>query len=230
MSGPVVLATHGLSAGYNGVPAIRELSLQVAAGEITLLAGPNGAGKSTTVRALSGVLKPMAGTVAFDGEPSAASLDRRVRNGLGVIPEQRAIFRGMTVAENLRLGRGDPDKVMDLFPELKGRLRVRAGLLSGGEQQMLILGRVLAANPKIILADEMSLGLAPIIVKRLLVALRAAADAGSAILLVEQYIKLAMDVVDRAYFLKRGRIELSGDVSMLRRRSDEIASLYLREG
>jgi len=230
VSGPVVLAAHGLSAGYNGVPAVRELSLQVTAGEITLLAGPNGAGKSTTVRALSGVLKPMEGTVALDGESTTAPLHRRVRGGLGVIPEQRAIFRGMTVAENLRLGRGDPDQVMDLFPELKGRLRVRAGLLSGGEQQMLILGRVLAANPKIILADEMSLGLAPIIVKRLLGALRAAADAGSAVLLVEQYIKLAMDVVDRAYFLKHGRIELSGDVALLRRRPDEIASLYLREG
>ena len=230
MSGPAALAAHGLSAGYNGVPAIRELSLQVAAGEIALLAGPNGAGKTTTVRALSGVLKPMAGTVAFGGKPSAAPPHHRVRSGLGVIPEQRAIFRGMTVAENLRLGRGDPDKVMDLFPELRRRLRVRAGLLSGGEQQMLILGRVLAASPRIILADEMSLGLAPIIVKRLLVALRAAADAGSAILLVEQHIKLALDVVDRAYLLKRGRIELSGDVSMLRLRSDEIASLYLREG
>ena len=229
MSGRVVLAARGLSAGYNGVPAVRELSLEVSAGEITLLAGPNGAGKSTTVRALSGVLRPMAGSVELQGEPAVAPLHRRVRSGLGVIPEQRAIFRGMTVADNLRLGRGDPDQVTDLFPELRPRLRVRAGLLSGGEQQMLILGRVLAAKPAIILADEMSLGLAPIIVKRLLVALRAAADAGAAVLLVEQYIRLAMEVVDRAYFLKRGRIELSGDSSVLRGQSDEIASLYLRE-
>ena len=230
MKGSVVLAADRLSAGYSGVPAVHELSLQVAAGEITLLAGPNGAGKTTTVRALSGMLKPLAGNVELDSDVASAPLYRRVRSGLGVVPEQRAIFRNLTVAENLRLGRGEPDKVIDLFPELKGRLRVRAGLLSGGEQQMLILGRVLAASPRVILADEMSLGLAPIIVKRLLAALRAAADAGSGILLVEQYINLAMDIADRAYFLKRGRIELRGDVATLRDRSDDIASLYLREG
>ncbi len=229
MKGTPVLAANRLSAGYSGVPAVRELSLEVTAGEIALLAGPNGAGKTTTVRALSGVLKPLAGTVELNGAVATAPLYRRVRGGLGLVPEQRAIFRNLTVAENLRLGLGEPEKVIELFPELEGRLRVRAGLLSGGEQQMLILGRVLAAGPKVILADEMSLGLAPLIVKRLLVALRAAADAGSGVLLVEQYIKLAMDIADRAYFLKRGRIELQGDVDLLRDRSDDIASLYLRE-
>jgi len=228
MTGRPAIAAESLSAGYNGVPAVHDLSLEVAAGEMVLLAGPNGAGKSTTVRALSGALAPLAGRVHFDGAPCATPLHRRVRAGLGVVPEQRAIFRGLTVADNLRLGRGDTDGVLTLFPELRGRLRVRAGLLSGGEQQMLALGRVIASRPTVILADEMSLGLAPIVVTRLLAALRAAADSGAAVLLVEQYVKLALDTVDRAYFIKRGRIELSGAVAALRQQSDEIASLYLR--
>ncbi|MGH3321042.1 MAG: ABC transporter ATP-binding protein [Streptosporangiaceae bacterium] len=221
------IAARGVSAGYHGVPVIRDVDLAVCPGEVVLLAGPNGAGKTTTVMTLAGALKPLAGRTEIDGEATDLPLFRRVRWGVGVVTEQRSVFARLTLAENLRLGRGATALALRYFPELEKRLRVRAGLLSGGEQQMLSLARVLAAQPAIILADEMSLGLAPAVVTRLHGALRSAADAGSAVLLVEQHVRLGLEVADRACFLRRGRIELRGDADTIRRDESRIEQIYL---
>jgi len=222
-----VLAARGLSSGYQGVPAISEVDLEVGAGEMVLLAGPNGAGKSTTVMTLAGAISPLAGQVEIDGRATHLPLFRRVRSGLGVVTEERSVFMNLTVAENIRLGRTDIGAVLEFFPELEKRLGVKAGAISGGEQQMLSVGRVLASRRKAILADELSLGLAPIVVKRLLDALRRAADGGAAVLLVEQHVRVALDVVDRGYFLRRGRIELEGTRDELRQSDDRIQQIYL---
>jgi branched-chain amino acid transport system ATP-binding protein len=224
---PVILAARGLSAGYHGVPVVRDLDLEVRAGEVTLLAGPNGAGKTTTMMALAGALRPLGGLTEFDGAPTALPMHRRVRLGLGVVTERRSIFFGLTVADNLRLGRGRSEDALDHFPELRARMGVRAGLLSGGEQQMLSLARVIAARPKALIVDEMSLGLAPIIVQRLLGALRAAADAGAAVLIVEQHVRVALDFADQACFLHSGSVALRGAAAELRGREREIEQVYL---
>jgi branched-chain amino acid transport system ATP-binding protein len=224
---PVMLAARNVSAGYHGVPVVRNLELEVCAGEVVLLAGPNGAGKTTTMMTLAGALRPLGGITEFAGAPTALPMHRRVRLGLGVVTERRSIFSGLTVAENLRLGRGAPEDALAHFPELRARVDIRAGQLSGGEQQMLSLARVMGARPRAVIADEMSLGLAPIIVKRLLAALRSAADAGAAVLIVEQHVRVALEMADRACFLKRGEIVLSGSSAQVRNQEREIEEVYL---
>ena len=221
------IAAVGLTAGYDGVAAVHEVDLFARAGEMVLLAGPNGAGKSTTIMTLAGAISPMAGHVELAGQTTRQPLYQRARVGLGLITEQRSVFRQLTTAENLRLGRSDVGAALAYFPELSKRMTVKAGLLSGGEQQMLTLARVLAAGPKVILADELSLGLAPVIVRRLLTALRTAAEAGAAVLLVEQHVAIALNVVDRAYFMGRGRIRFEGTADEIRRDSARIEELYL---
>jgi branched-chain amino acid transport system ATP-binding protein len=222
-----VVAARRLSAGYQGVPAIEHVDVEVAAGEMVLLAGPNGAGNSTTVMTLAGAITPIDGAVEVDGRPTRLALHRRVQGGLGLITEQRSVFMNLTVAENIRLARTSIDAVLEYFPELEKRLRVPAGAISGGEQQMLSVGRVLASKRTAILADELSLGLAPIVVKRLLGALRRAASGGAAVLLVEQHVRVALDVVDRGYFLRRGRVELEGTTATLRASEAAIRNIYL---
>jgi branched-chain amino acid transport system ATP-binding protein len=224
---PVMLAARNMSAGYHGVPVVRNLDLEVRAGEVVLLAGPNGAGKTTTMMTLAGALRPLDGVTEFGGAPSTLPMHRRVRLGLGVVTERRSIFSRLTVAENLRLGRGAPEDALAHFPELRARLDLKAGQLSGGEQQMLSLARVMGARPRAVIADEMSLGLAPILVKRLLAALRTAADAGAAVLIVEQHVRVALEMADRAYFLKHGAIVLSGTSSHVRNQEREIEEVYL---
>ena len=224
---PVMLAARNVSAGYHGVPVVRNLELEVRAGEVVLLAGPNGAGKTTTIMTLAGALRPLGGATEFAGAPTALPMHRRVRLGLGVVTERRSVFSRLTVAENLRLGRGAPEDALAHFPELRARLGVRAGQLSGGEQQMLSLARVMGAGPRAVIADELSLGLAPIVVKRLLAALRGAADAGAAVLIVEQHVRIALDMADRACFLRRGELVLSGSSAHLRNQEREIEEVYL---
>jgi branched-chain amino acid transport system ATP-binding protein len=224
---PVMLAARNVSAGYHGVPVVHNLELEVRAGEVVLLAGPNGAGKTTTMMTLAGALRPLGGSTEFAGAPTTLPLHRRVRLGLGVVTERRSIFSRLTVAENLRLGRGAPEDALAHFPELRARLNIRAGQLSGGEQQMLSLARVMGARPRAVIADEMSLGLAPIMVKRLLAALRSAADAGAAVLIVEQHVRVALEMADRACFLKRGEIVLSGSSAQVRNQEREIEEVYL---
>lgn len=222
-----LMAARQVSAGYNGVAAIHAVDLEIRSGEMVLLGGANGAGKSTTLMTLAGALTPMSGHVEQDGKPNKLPMYRRAQSGVGVITENRTVFMNLTVAENLRLGRAKPDRVLSYFPELEKRLKVKAGLCSGGEQQMLSVGRVLAADPRIVLADELSLGLAPIVVKRLLTALRQAADQGRAVLIVEQHIRVALDVVDRGYFIRRGRVELEGTREELRQSEERISDIYL---
>jgi branched-chain amino acid transport system ATP-binding protein len=217
----------GVSAGYSGVPAIRQVDLEVRQGQMVLLAGANGAGKSTTLMTLAGGVRCMEGEVELFGDGAEEPMFKRVRRGVGVVTEARTVFMGLTVAENLRLGRGSADLALKHFPELEKRLKIRAGLLSGGEQQMLALGRVMAARPQVILADELSLGLAPIVVKRLLAALRSAANDGAAVLLVEQHVHLALGIVDHGYFMRRGRVQLEGSSAELRRDGDRIRDIYL---
>ncbi|CAM3213328.1 ATP-binding cassette domain-containing protein [Nocardioides dubius] len=225
----VTPAVHarGLTAGYGGTPAIHELDLEVSSGEIAVLLGANGSGKTTTLLALAGELRPMAGTADVLGCSARTRLDRRARSGLGFLTEGRCVFMELTGWENLKLGRGSAADAVAHFPELEPHLHKKAGLLSGGQQQMLALGRILAAEPRLILADELSLGLAPLIVQRLLTALRGAADRGAAVVLVEQHIRHALAVADKGYVLRRGRIALTGTAEELNADADAIARHYI---
>jgi ABC-type branched-subunit amino acid transport system ATPase component len=222
-----LLEASGLYAGYLGVPVVHDLALTVGPGEVVVLLGANGAGKSTTLRTLAGAIAPISGEIRWQGTPTRAPLHRRARNGLALVTEQRSVFMGLSTEANLRLGRGPVDAALALFPELTDLLKRRAGLLSGGEQQILTLARALAADPAALLADELSLGLAPMIVRRLLVAVREAADRGVGVLLVEQHAAQALEVADRGYVFRRGRVVMSGSADELRQNFDEIRDSYL---
>lgn len=223
-----VLETRELSVGYGHGPVIRDVSLTVSAGEIVTLLGRNGAGKTTTIMSIAGVLAPIDGKVELDGSPAVGPLQRRARRGLRLIPETRAVVRGLSVKDNLRLSRTDVDHALGLFPELSPLLGRPAGLLSGGEQQMLALGRVLAGSPKLLLVDELSFGLAPLVVRRLLEAIRTQVSMGeTGVLLVEQQPLSALGVADRGYVMASGQIVLSGAAEDLRSRLSEIEETYL---
>jgi branched-chain amino acid transport system ATP-binding protein len=209
-----LLAASDLSAGYNGHPVIRGVDVEVHAGEVVALLGPNGAGKTTTIRALAGELPALAGTISLSGKRTNAPLHGRARKGVALVPEERSVFMQLSALDNIRVGRCPVDDVLALFPELRPLLHRRAGLLSGGEQQMLTLGRALARKPMLLLADELSLGLAPLVVTRLLDAIRKAADEnGVGVLLVEQHVKRVLQVADRVYVMRGGRIILHGRVA-----------------
>jgi branched-chain amino acid transport system ATP-binding protein len=222
-----LLEARGLSAGYGSLAAVRELDLTVEPGEVVALLGPNGAGKTTTLLTMAGVLSPLSGQVLFDGKPTKSPLNRRAKRGLALVPEERSVFMKLSAHDNLRLGRGPRQKALELFPELEPLLRRKAGQLSGGEQQILTLARALASEPRVLLADELSLGLAPLVVRRLLRAVREAADRGVGVLLVEQHAQQALQNADRAYVMRRGRVELSGTATELLEKLPEIEQSYL---
>jgi branched-chain amino acid transport system ATP-binding protein len=230
-----VLTLDGLTAGYSGAAVIRDLQLTVGHGEVVALFGANGAGKTTTLRVISGLLKPMSGRVLHNGEDLAAkSPVARARRGIAHVPDGRGIFFGLTVAEHMRLSyrgeRLDQEVAFKYFPPLNELRNRRAGLLSGGEQQMLAVGRALARRPNLLLLDELSLGLAPVIVERLMPVVRQfALDTGCAVLLVEQHVNLALQAADRGYVLSHGDIVVSERAEVLRADRNLIVSSYLGE-
>jgi branched-chain amino acid transport system ATP-binding protein len=230
-----VLEIDCLTAGYDGAAVVRGLELAVQPGEVVALLGANGAGKTTTLRAVSGLVHPLEGSIRFAGQDLVrVSASARARLGIAHVPESRGLFFGLTVAEHLRLGyrreRLDADVAYRYFPALVELRDRRCGLLSGGEQQMLAVGRALARRPALLLLDELSLGLAPVIVEGLLPVVRAyAEESGCGVVLVEQHIELALTIADRAYVLSHGEIVLRGRADELRTNHDLLISSYFGE-
>lgn len=221
-----LLELRGLDVSYGGIRAVKGIDLVVAAGELVCLIGANGAGKTTTLKAIAGLLPVPAAAIRYDGAPIGGSRTfDLVRRGLALVPEGRGVFGQLTVAENLGMGayvrsdkaavKNDLARVYSLFPRLAERRSQSAGTLSGGEQQMLAIGRALMSRPKLLLLDEPSMGLAPLLVQRIFETILAVAKDGVTILLVEQNARLALEVSARAYVMETGLITLSGPARVL---------------
>lgn len=225
----IILAARGLSVGLGqGTPFVQDLDLEVREGEIVALLGANGSGKTTTLMGLSGAIKPQRGAVEFAGRSAVNPLHVRARNGLAFVTQERSVFMGLSVRDNLRVGGCDTGLALEAFPELKPHLRRRVGLLSGGQQQMLAAARAIARAPKVLLADEISTGLAPMIVDRIMQALvEACRTRNMALVLVEQHVGKALALADTCAVMKRGRLGLVGSTSEMRGRLDDIRALYL---
>jgi len=235
----LLLTVDGMNVFYGGVQALRGVSFTVGKGEIVSLIGANGAGKSTTLRAISGVVRPASGTIVHDGKPIAGLAPHRiVRLGIAHVPEGRGVFANMTVRENLEMGaytrssRTEVEesfgRVFALFPRLSERASQMAGTLSGGEQQMLAIGRALVQRPELLLLDEPSMGLSPLLVEEIFRMIAQINRAGTTILLVEQNASMALSVAGRAYVLETGEIVLSGQASELRE-NPKVREAYLGE-
>ena len=233
-----LLQAEGLQLAYGEISACRDVSLHVAQGEIVTLIGANGAGKSTTLRAVAGALLPRAGSIHFCGHDiTRLPSYERTKLGISLVPEGRRVFPFLTVRENLELGafkyrkegakvRGLIDKVFDMFPRLRERRSQNAGTLSGGEQQMLALGRAIMSEPQLICLDEPSLGLAPIVVEDIFRTIKAINAAGTSVLLVEQNARYALETASRGYVLQTGSIIASGSCATLRN-DDRVRQAYL---
>ena len=230
-----MLTLQGVSAGYGGTRVLHEVDLVVPSGSVVALLGPNGAGKTTLLRVASGLLRPTAGQVLLDGRDATGwSPHRLARAGLAHVPEGRGIFRNLTVRENLLLlGAGVPAddavaRAVDAFPRLGERLTQMAGTMSGGEQQMLALARAYVSSPSLVLLDEVSMGLAPIIVDEIFEFVGRLARDGASLLLVEQFVTRALAAADYVYLLDRGRIDFAGEPAELD--GDEVFNRYLAAG
>ena len=221
-----MLEVSGLKVAYGGINAVKGIDFTVNAGEMVTLIGANGAGKTTTLKALTGLVRPAGGRVHYDGDDVTAMPSHRlVTRGVALVPEGRGVFARLTVAENLDMGaysrndkpaiRADLEHVYALFPRLAERRRQAAGTLSGGEQQMLAIGRALMSRPKLLLLDEPSMGLAPLLVQKIFETIRAIAAAGVTILLVEQNAKLALEICNRGYVMESGEITLQDNAPAL---------------
>lgn len=233
-----LLEVSGLIAGYGAITAVKGIDLAVEEGEIVTLIGSNGAGKSTTLRAVSGIIRPRAGTVTFGGRHLERMAPHRiVQLGMSHVPEGRGIFHRLSVYENLLMGayqRKDRDldsdlqRVYELFPRLKERIGQPGGTLSGGEQQMLAIGRALMARPKLLLLDEPSMGLSPLLVETIFATVTSIREQGATVLLVEQNALMALEIADRAYVLESGQVTLKGTGEELGR-DDSVRRAYLGE-
>jgi branched-chain amino acid transport system ATP-binding protein len=232
-----VLEVRALVGGYGRVPVLRDVSLDVAAGTVVGLLGANGAGKSTLLRMIAGVLRPSAGAILLEGRRiDGQRADRVARLGIAMVPERRELFPGMSVEENLEMGaflrrdraevRADTDRVLAYFPALRARLRQRAGTLSGGEQQMVAIGRALMARPRLLLLDEPSLGLSPRLVEEIFGVLGEIHRAGTTILLAEQNAWLTLGLAASCYLLEVGRIAAGGPSAEVAR-DERIIRIYL---
>lgn len=232
-----MLTIEDLNVYYGNIHALKGVSLEINEGEIVTLIGANGAGKSTLLKTISGLLKPKQGKIVFEGKPIAAKAAQTiVKRGISHVPEGRRVFANMTVGENLELGaflrkdkkgiKQDMEMVYDLFPRLLERLKQQAGTLSGGEQQMLAMGRALMAKPRLLLLDEPSMGLAPLLVKTIFRIIEEINVSGTTVLLVEQNANLALSIADRAYVMETGRIVLSGNAEELTS-SEKVKMAYL---
>ncbi len=233
-----LLKLEQLEVNYGAVRALKNVSLEVKSGEVVALLGANGAGKSTTLRAISGLVRPKAGSISYANQSiSRLNPTQIVALGVSHCPEGRRVFPGMTVLENLRLGasqridkeniQADLERMFEMFPILSERKTQTAGTLSGGEQQMLALTRALMNRPKMLLLDEPSLGIAPLIVRQIFATLNDLKKTGTTILLVEQNVNIALNLADRAYVLRTGEIVLEGSASELRTNSERVAQAYL---
>jgi len=221
-----MLEARGLEVSYGQIKAVKGIDLSVNPGELVCLIGANGAGKTTTLKSLAGMLAPSAGDIRFEGKSiSGRASHDLVRRGIALVPEGRGIFGRLTVEENLRLGayarkdttgiRQDMDRAYDLFPRLAERRRQSAGTLSGGEQQMLAIGRALLSRPRLLLLDEPSMGLAPILVQKIFEIIRRISAEGVTLLLVEQNARLALEISHRGYVLESGRVTLADEAKAL---------------
>ena len=225
--GPLVRAV-GISAGYGSGLVIRDIGLEVNQGEVVALLGANGAGKTTTLLTLAGELRPAAGRVVWNGSDRRVALHRRACQGFAFVPEEGAVFTRLTTRQNLALARrSDQESATRIFPALRDLLDRRGGLLSGGEQRMLAVGRALGGATRLLVADELSLGLAPRTVGVILEAIRAAAERGMGALIVEQHVHRVLQFADRVYVMQRGRITLEMTAAEASANIDEIQAQYL---
>ncbi len=235
-----LLALEGLEVAYGGIQAVRGIDLVVGKGELVCLIGANGAGKTTTLKGITGLQPVSGGTVRYEGEDvTGAPAFQLVRRGLAMVPEGRGVFGGLTIEENLAMGaytrkdrdgiRADIERVYALFPRLKERRRQTAGTLSGGEQQMLAMGRAMMSRPRLLLLDEPSMGLAPLMVQKVFETILAVSGEGVTILLIEQNAKLALEVSHRGYVMESGEVTLAGDAKELLH-DPKIRAAYLGVG
>jgi branched-chain amino acid transport system ATP-binding protein len=226
---PTLLRLSGINTYYGEIHILQDVNIDVGAGELVCLLGGNASGKSTTLKTILGIVRPRDGTVEFDGEDVTNRVTaHRIKRGIAIVPENRRLFAPMSVRENLEMGgyphgggsKEDFDRVYELFPLLAERKNQLAGTLSGGEQQMVAMGRALMARPKLLLMDEPSMGLAPILVERSFEIIKQVHQAGVAILMVEQNANMALSIGDRGYVLSTGRVVLSGNAEELGQNED----------
>jgi branched-chain amino acid transport system ATP-binding protein len=235
-----VLELRDLTVERGGRAVVKEVSVEIPAGQVTALLGPNGAGKSTLVLAVGGVLKPKAGSVLVNDTEITGRRPERIRlAGVAIVPEGRRLLRDLTVEDNLRVAsyalsreraQAGREQVLELFPQLSQRLSFPARTLSGGEQQMVVLAQALISQPRYMLIDELSLGLAPVVVSRLIPVIAAIADSGTGVLLIEQFATVALGLANHAHIMEGGRIRFSGPASELRDHPELLQSAYLLRG
>jgi branched-chain amino acid transport system ATP-binding protein len=235
MSGSPALACAGVDAGYEKLAVARHIDLSVGANQILTVLGPNGAGKTTLLLTIAGFLAPLSGSISIAGTTHKGGSPRRMNKaGVVLVPDSRALFTELTPVQNLKLAarrsRNSVDEVMDLFPALRMRAKIRAGELSGGEQQMLAVARALIQAPTVLLIDEMSMGLAPVIVEALLPVIRnVATESDAAVVLVEQHVQLALEVADLAMVLVHGDVVASGPAEEVRGETETLERAYLSD-